>query len=71
MGRALDAQNFFHDVNYEYRLRDTAEELYQFRGELGASLGLPSNDVAGDTALERPTVNEGEICSSRNVALEH
>lgn len=31
LGRALDAQKFFHDVNYEHRLRDSAQELYQFR----------------------------------------
>jgi hypothetical protein len=31
LGRALDAQKFFHDVNYEYRLRDSTTELYQFR----------------------------------------
>src|SRR3954470_22987193 len=31
LGRALDAQKFFHDVNYEHRLRDSPHELYQFR----------------------------------------
>lgn len=31
LGRALDAQKFFHDVNYEHRLRDSSQELYQFR----------------------------------------
>lgn len=31
LGRALDAQKFFHDVTYEHRLRDSAAELYQFR----------------------------------------
>ncbi|KAI8388193.1 CNH domain-containing protein [Radiomyces spectabilis] len=31
LGRALDAQKFFHDVNYEHRLRDSPSELYQFR----------------------------------------
>ncbi|KAI8150179.1 CNH domain-containing protein [Fennellomyces sp. T-0311] len=31
LGRALDAQKFFHDVNYEHRLRDSSNELYQFR----------------------------------------
>ena len=30
LGRALDAQKFFHDVNYEHRLRDSSHELYQF-----------------------------------------
>ena len=31
LGRALDAQKFFHDVTYEHRLRDSALEMYQFR----------------------------------------
>lgn len=30
LGRALDAQKFFHDVTYDHRLRDSATELYQF-----------------------------------------
>jgi hypothetical protein len=34
LGRALDAQKFFHDVNYEHRLRDSNQELYQFREHL-------------------------------------
>lgn len=29
LGRALDAQKFFHDVTYDHRLRDTANEVYQ------------------------------------------
>lgn len=31
VGRALDHQKFFHNVNYEHRLRDSANELYQFK----------------------------------------
>lgn len=31
LGRALDAQKFFHDVSYEHRLRDSPYELFQFR----------------------------------------
>ena len=30
LGRALDAQKFFHDVTYDHRLRDSLNELYQF-----------------------------------------
>ncbi|CCH47019.1 RHO1 GDP-GTP exchange protein 2 [Wickerhamomyces ciferrii] len=30
LGRALDAQKFFHDVTYEHRLRDSNREVYQF-----------------------------------------
>ncbi|KZV74551.1 CNH-domain-containing protein [Peniophora sp. CONT] len=32
LGRALDAQKFFHAVTYDHRLRDSAADLYQFRG---------------------------------------
>lgn len=48
LGRALDAQKFFHAVTYDHRLRDNTNDLYQFRtvvtspfasGELEASDG--------------------------------
>lgn len=34
LGRALDAQKFFHDVTYDHRLRDSQVEVYQFRERL-------------------------------------
>lgn len=34
LGRALDAQKFFHDVTYEHRLRDSHSEMYQFKATL-------------------------------------
>ncbi|KAM0753215.1 RhoGEF Rgf2 [Meredithblackwellia eburnea MCA 4105] len=37
LGRALDAQKFFHDVTYDHRLRDSPFELYQFRERLTAA----------------------------------
>lgn len=30
LGRALDAQRFFHDVTYEHRIRDNIHEIYKF-----------------------------------------
>lgn len=36
LGRALDAQKFFHDVTYDHRLRDSANEVYQFKERLTA-----------------------------------
>ncbi|KAF9143302.1 RHO1 GDP-GTP exchange protein 2 [Linnemannia schmuckeri] len=33
LGRALDAQKLFHDVTYDHRLRDSVNELYQFRNK--------------------------------------
>ncbi|KAG9019185.1 RHO1 GDP-GTP exchange protein 2 [Tulasnella sp. 427] len=34
LGRALDAQKFFHDVTYDHRLRDSPHEIYQFKSRL-------------------------------------
>lgn len=31
LGRALDAQKFFHDVTYDHRLRDSPTEIFQFQ----------------------------------------
>ncbi|TFK26207.1 RhoGEF Rgf2 [Coprinopsis marcescibilis] len=42
LGRALDAQKFFHDVTYDHRLRDSSHELYQFRSK------IPSPFVSGE-----------------------
>ena len=42
LGRALDAQKYFHDVTYDHRLRDSSNELYQFRTK------LPSPFVSGE-----------------------
>ncbi|KAH8093213.1 CNH-domain-containing protein [Cristinia sonorae] len=41
-GRALDAQKFFHAVTYDHRLRDSSNDLYQFRTK------LPSPFVSGE-----------------------
>ncbi|AEO65224.1 4daa57b4-df88-424a-bd71-ac98bf835f26 [Thermothielavioides terrestris] len=45
LGRALDAQKFFHDVTYEHRLRDSTYEMYQFR------------ETMTEEAEEKPAVN--------------
>jgi hypothetical protein len=45
LGRALDAQKFFHDVTYDHRLRDSALELYQFKERLTAPF-LSSDDLS-------------------------
>ncbi|OCH85211.1 CNH-domain-containing protein [Obba rivulosa] len=42
LGRALDAQKFFHAVTYDHRLRDSSNDLYQFRTR------LPSPFVSGE-----------------------
>ncbi|GJE93881.1 CNH-domain-containing protein [Phanerochaete sordida] len=44
LGRALDAQKFFHAVTYDHRLRDSSNDLYQFRTK------MPSPFTSGDLA---------------------
>ncbi|KAK0488995.1 hypothetical protein IW261DRAFT_1557493 [Armillaria novae-zelandiae] len=46
LGRALDAQKFFHDVTYDHRLRDSPSELYRFRTK------LPSPFVSGELGIQ-------------------
>lgn len=54
LGRALDAQKFFHDVTYDHRLRDSPVELYQFRERL-ASPFLSSDDLSPAVDGYNPT----------------
>ncbi|KAG8901264.1 RHO1 GDP-GTP exchange protein 2, partial [Tulasnella sp. 408] len=34
LGRSLDEQRFFHDVTYDHPLRDSSQEIYQFKDRL-------------------------------------
>ena len=65
LGRALDAQKFFHDVTYEHRLRHSSTEIYQFRGEL---MEDSSNNVNGVftllTECYSPTCTKDRLCYS-------
>ena len=65
LGRALDAQKFFHDVTYEHRLRDASAELYQFRETV---LEDPSTEVNGVftllTECYSPTCTRDRLCYS-------
>jgi hypothetical protein len=54
VGRALYAQKFFHDVNYEHRLRDSKEELYQYREHLQAPFDANDLDEDNDRPPESP-----------------
>jgi hypothetical protein len=66
LGRALDAQKFFHDVTYEHRLRDTPTEVYQFRETMGEEAS--SKDVNGVftllTECYSPTCTKDNLCYS-------
>lgn len=66
LGRALDAQKFFHDVTYDHRLRDATGELYQFKETMGEE--APSSDVNGVftllTECYSPTCTRDSLCYS-------
>jgi hypothetical protein len=66
MGRALDAQKFFHDVTYDHRLRDSPVELYQFKETMTEE--APSSDVNGVfmmlTNCYSPTCTPDKLCYS-------
>ncbi|EXJ79667.1 hypothetical protein A1O3_07947 [Capronia epimyces CBS 606.96] len=66
LGRALDAQKFFHDVTYEHRLRDAPGEVYQFRETMGEEAS--SKDVNGVftllTECYSPTCTKDQLCYS-------
>lgn len=53
LGRALDAQKFFHDVTYDHRLRDSLNELYQFRERLHTPFGSSAGADPSNGALVR------------------
>ncbi|KAK9768512.1 RHO1 GDP-GTP exchange protein 2 [Basidiobolus ranarum] len=57
VGRALDSQKFFHDVTYEHRLRDSADEFYEFR-ELPSAFN-DSSSVRTDSS----TIHESQEVS--------
>ncbi|KAI7872412.1 CNH domain-containing protein [Spinellus fusiger] len=42
LGRALEAQRFFHDVNYEHQLRDSVQELYHFKEHIHLPIPMTS-----------------------------
>ncbi|KAI8381365.1 uncharacterized protein BYT42DRAFT_464951, partial [Radiomyces spectabilis] len=52
MGRSLDDQNFFNDVNYEHKLRDSSEELYRFRDTAGVPVSAETEEKKNDLVLE-------------------
>ncbi|RPB05238.1 CNH-domain-containing protein [Choiromyces venosus 120613-1] len=64
LGRALDAQKFFHDVTYDHRLRDSQMEVYQFKDGLLDD----DNDVNGVftllTECYSPTCTPKQLCYS-------
>jgi len=65
LGRALDAQKFFHDVTYEHRLRDSNTEIYQFREQLLEDTQTHVNGVFTLlTECYSPTCTRDRLCYS-------
>lgn len=64
LGRALDAQKFFHDVTYDHRLRDNQNELYQFRTRLPDS--YMTGEVADAGGEVSDTKRNGQVCCASN-----
>jgi hypothetical protein len=64
LGRALDAQKFFHDVTYDHRLRDTPHEIYKFRSKMPTPFS--SGDLNGEEGDEHKDRSDtrGESSSS-------
>ena len=77
LGRALDAQKFFHDVTYDHRLRDNANELYQFRTRL-ASPFVSGEDIAAvangrprpSLSTPRDSGNESSVIDDASTLVE-
>ncbi|KAF2652595.1 CNH-domain-containing protein [Lophiostoma macrostomum CBS 122681] len=64
LGRSLDAQKFFHDVTYAHRLRDSSNEIYQFR-ETVMEEGPEVNGVFTLlTECYSPTCTRDRLCYS-------
>jgi hypothetical protein len=64
LGRSLDAQKFFHDVTYAHRLRDSTNEIYQFR----ETMMEDQSDINGVftllTECYSPTCTRDRLCYS-------
>jgi RHO1 GDP-GTP exchange protein 1/2 len=62
LGRALDAQKFFHDVTYDHRLRDNPVEIYQFRsGRSGLGLTTSDPGTMGHTRGDSLSMSAGSM----------
>ena len=69
LGRALDAQKFFHAVTYDHRLRDNANDLYQFRTVVASpfSSGELEEEEGTVKATAAPLLNQGSEHASAAV----
>lgn len=64
LGRALDAQKFFHDVTYDTRLRDTQKEIYQFSEKENAETVAVNGVFTLLSECYSPTCTRDTLCYS-------
>jgi hypothetical protein len=64
LGRSLDAQKFFHDVTYAHRLRDSTNEIYQFRETLMEEADEVNGVFTLLTECYSPTCTRDRLCYS-------
>lgn len=66
VGRALESQGLFHHVNYDYRLRDSDAELYQFQylqsqqdtPTYGGRSSIPSQFISSNSTTTSTSSNK-------------
>jgi hypothetical protein len=64
LGRSLDAQKFFHDVTYAHRLRDSTNEIYQFRETMMEEQAEVNGVFTLLTECYSPTCTRDRLCYS-------
>lgn len=64
LGRSLDAQKFFHDVTYAHRLRDSSNEIYQFRETMMDEQADVNGVFTLLTECYSPTCTRDRLCYS-------
>lgn len=64
LGRSLDAQKFFHEVAYAHRLRDSPNEVYQFKETINEEAPEVNGVFTLLTECYSPTCNRDNLCYS-------
>jgi len=64
LGRSLDAQKFFHEVAYAHRLRDSPNEIYQFKEALVEETPEVNGVFTLLTECYSPTCTRDHLCYS-------
>ena len=64
LGRSLDAQKYFHEVTYAHRLRDSPNEIYQFKESPDDKPPEANGIFTLLTECYSPTCNRDHVCYS-------